>query len=76
MAESLKQENHGPDQPGQKEKPYLQNNQRKKEVDGCMAQAVEHLPMHETLSSNPKTAKKRNKKDVIQMKGTPSSYMT
>jgi hypothetical protein len=52
-------ENCGPGPPGQKVRPYLQNNQRKKGARG-MTQVVECLPCkHKTLSSNPVQKKKK-----------------
>jgi hypothetical protein len=47
-------------QPGQKVKPYLQNNQSKRY--GVMAQMVEHLPSkHKALSTKNKKLMKANK---------------
>jgi hypothetical protein len=56
MAENLKQEDHGPGQPGQKARTYYQNYQAKRAGD--VAQVVECIPhKYEALSSNCKTFK-------------------
>jgi hypothetical protein len=58
-----KKVDHGPDQPRQKARPYLKNNQSKKRA-GSMAQTVECLPSkHEALSSNSSTTKKKAQKN-------------
>jgi hypothetical protein len=51
MAGSIKYEDPGPDQPVQKTRPYLKNNQSK--MAGGTAQAVGRLPSnYEALGSN------------------------
>jgi hypothetical protein len=56
-AGSLKWEDQGPGQPGQKVRPYVQNNQNK--MHGGVTQA-EHLPSRcKSLNSNPSRAKKK-----------------
>jgi hypothetical protein len=58
MVRNLKQEDHGPGQPGQKVRPYLQKNQSKKAGD--KAQAVEYPPhKHKALSSTTSTTKNK-----------------
>jgi hypothetical protein len=60
---SYERKDCGPDQPGQKARPYLKNNQSRKGAH--MTQEVECLPRNsKVLRSNPSTAKKQKQKQI------------